>query len=61
MKKFKDYIKEQEIIQTPLQPRKTLTDVIGFVSALEPKDIADSKDKIIELKQILDEILAGSR
>lgn len=58
-KTFDDYVKEQEIIDTPSDPRGTLKDIMGFLNSLEPKDVADCKDLLIELQQVLDKIMTG--
>lgn len=60
-KSFIQYVQEQEIIETPTQPRKVLKDVIGFLSVLEPKDIAECTDQLLELQKIIDSILSGAR
>ena len=54
-KTFEDYVREQEIIDTPSDPRGTLEDIMGFLNSLEPKDIADCQDLLIELQEGLGE------
>jgi len=58
-KTFEDYVKEQEIITTPSDPRGTLEDIMGFLNSLEPKDVADCQDLLIELQKVLNSIMSG--
>lgn len=59
MKTFMQYVREQEIVNTPADPRGTLENIMGFLDHLEPKDIADCQDLLIELQQLLEKILSG--
>ncbi len=59
MKTFMQYVREQEIVDTPADPRGTLKNIMGFIDNLEPKEIADCQDMLIELQQLLENILSG--
>jgi hypothetical protein len=59
LKSFEKYVQEQEIIDTPLDPRGKLERFLGFLSNLEPKDLADCQDLLLELQKLLDRIISG--
>lgn len=56
MKKFKEYLAEQQI---SVGLREFIVNVINRFSHLEPKDIEDSKDVLIDLQKLLDDKLTG--
>jgi hypothetical protein len=60
LKSFDQYVKEQEIVSTPHDPRGVLENVIRFLKNLEPKEISDCQDMLLELQKLLDNILSGS-
>jgi hypothetical protein len=59
MKSFQDYLKEQDVVRTPRNPREMIDDTIALISNLTPAELEDSKDKLLELQQMLEERLTG--
>ena len=58
---FQDYRKkvEEETFEPQFDVRSRLEDVIALISNMEPKDIADNKELLIELQSMLEGILTG--
>ena len=61
MLSFHDYRNkiEEELYETIPKTRERLEDIIAILSNMENKDVEDMKDRLLELKQMLDKILAG--
>jgi hypothetical protein len=60
VKSFNDYLKEQDMVRTPTNPRESLDDAIALISNLTPAELEDSKDKLLELQQMLEDVLSGN-
>lgn len=59
MMSFQDYLKEQDVLRTPVNARERIDDMIALVSNLSPSELEDSKDRLLELQQMLDDRLTG--
>ena len=59
MRYFKDWLKEQNLFKTPNDPRTTIERMSAFVSAMEPKDIEETKDLLMRFRKELDHALSG--
>ena len=62
MRKFKDFMRENmALFQGPSDPRTSITQMYNLLTGLEPKDITDSQDLLINLRDLLDDILSGKK
>lgn len=60
MKTWKKFLKEVGMFQSTDDPRTKIEDMIAYLSHFEPQDIEDAKDKLLELKSVLDDKLTGA-
>lgn len=58
---YQDWLKQQteERFEAQRDPRIYLEDAIAIISNMEPKEISDSKDLLLELQRILERVLTG--
>lgn len=58
---FQDYMKkiEEDRFDVKYDPRTKIEDTIAILSHMEPKDIEDCKDLLLELQKMLEVILSG--
>ena len=59
MKKWEQFIKEMSVFQDNQDARSKIDEMIAYLSHFESKHIEDSKDKLLELKSAIDNILTG--
>ncbi len=57
MKSFQDFVVEQDRIGEGL--REFLLNTINRLSHLEPKDVEDAKDMLLDLQKLLEDKLTG--
>lgn len=58
---YKEYLKKvkEELFSPKTDPHKDLQDIIAIISNLEPKEVADCKDLLLELQKLLERVLSG--
>lgn len=56
---WKQFLKEMDSFQSTDDPKTRVDDMIAYLSHFEPQHVEDTKDKLLELKKILDDILTG--
>ena len=59
MKSFQDYLREQDVIRTPVNARERLEDAIAMIYNMDPPELEDCKDLLLELQKVLDDRLTG--
>ena len=59
VKSFQDYLKEQDVIRNPENARERLEDAIVMIYNMEPPELEDCKDILLELQKILEQRLTG--
>lgn len=60
MKKWKDYIKENEMLGSQEDPKTMIDNLINVLSHFQPKDVEDTKDLLLDLQRILDDKITGA-
>ena len=45
----------------PSDPRTSITQMYNLLTGLEPKEVTDSQDLLIQLRDLVDDILSGKR
>ena len=62
MRTFKDFMKENmALFQGPNDPRGRITQMYNLLTNIEQDDVEDSKDLLIKLRDLIEDILSGKR
>ncbi|MCK9458318.1 MAG: hypothetical protein M0R80_01590 [Proteobacteria bacterium] len=62
MRTFKDFMRENmSVFVGPSDPRTSIAQMYNLLTGLEPKEVADSQDLLIQLRDLVDDILSGKR
>lgn len=60
MRTWKQFIKEVSVFQDTEEPRTKVEGMIAYLSHFEPQHVEDVKDKLLELKSVLEDKLTGA-
>lgn len=59
MKKFKDYMREHDVVDTPDDLNERVVRLTNRLSNLTPSEVEDNKSVLIELQKVLEDLLTG--